>query len=279
MMDQLQELKNRLGTAQSVLFLIRENPSPDVVAASLAFYLSLVQAGKNASITAVSSPVVRDSHLVGLDKITTELGGDNLVITLNVPESAIDKVVSNTDGGHLNLIINPAVGQKPLTEKDVKFSYTGASADLVIVVGASDTSDFGALLSTSPDLFTPEKLVNISNQVGSFGGVNITDPGSSNSELTTALLKELMLPLDVDIATNLLQGIDAATDNLSSPSLTADTFEALAVLYRAGAKRIPTPPPTREAKIIADMPIVDNGSDADPEPDWLKPKIFSGKNT
>ena len=284
MNDQLQELKTKLGTAQSVLLTIPTNPSQDVVASALAMYLSLKQSGKAVSVVASTAPVVRDSHLVGLDKITTDVGGTNLVITLDVPENYVDKVTSNTEGGHLNLIINPAKGVPPITKDNVKFGYSGAAADLVIVLGAADLKDVGALAEKENELFAKERLVNLSNQVGSFGSINITDPSSSNSELVTALLKELGLPMDIDIANNLMQGIEDATGGLSSPNMTADTFEALAILYRSGARRQTPTIPVTQAKIIADMPIVDHGDSAKPtvvptsapKEDWTKPKIFSG---
>lgn len=279
MNDQLQELKTKLGGSQSVLLTIPQNPSQDVVAASLAFYLSVKQSGKSVSIVASTLPIVRDSHLVGLDKITTEVGGNNLVITLDVPENYVDKVTSNTEGGHLNLIINPAKGIAPITQDQVKFSNSGASADLVIILGAADLKDVGALAEKENELFAKERLANISNQVGSFGAINITDPNSSNSELITALLKELTLPLDVDIANNLMQGIESATSGLSSPNMTADTFEALAILYRTGARRTPPVIPSNPATIISDMPIIDPQKDlVSPKADWLEPKIFKSAN-
>ncbi len=282
MNDELAKLKSQVSSAQSLLLVLPVDASQDVVAASLAFYLSLKQSGKKITLTSSSLPIVRDSHLVGLDKITSTLSGNNLVITLDVPENAIDKVTSNTEGGHLNLIINPAPGATPITESQVKFSSSGASADLVIVMGAADLGDLGELVTKEPALFTPDKLVNLSNQVGTFGGTNLTDPSSSCSELVTALLKELALPLDIDIANNLMQGIESATNGLSTPNMTADTFEALAVLYRAGARRQTATLPAREAKIVADMPIIDHGVPVSPaiapKDDWTKPKIFTGKS-
>lgn len=290
MMDQLQELKARLGTAQTVLITLPANPSQDAVASTLALYLSLKNSGKSVTVATSTLPIVRDSHLVGVDKITTEVGGNNLVITLDVPEDQIDKVTSNTEGGHLNLIVNPAKGATPITAEQVKFTYTGAAADLIIVVGAADLSDVGALAEKENELFAKDKIANVSKEVGTFGAINITDPSSSNAELVTALLKELALPLDIDIANNLMQGIEAATNGLSSPNMTADTFEALAVLYRAGARRQTPTIPVTEAKIVADMPIVDEKvvsplpaqagtpapRDDAPQPDWLQPKIYSG---
>jgi len=112
MNDQLSALKTKLDLASSLLLTFPAVASQDVVAASLALYLSLKQSGKAVSIVTSTPPTVRDSHLVGLDKITTDLGGNNLVITLNVPEDAVDKVTSNTEGGHLNLMLSPSMFPK-----------------------------------------------------------------------------------------------------------------------------------------------------------------------
>lgn len=287
MQDQLNALRAKLQEINSVLITFSSSANQDSIAAALAFYLSLKSNGKKVAIVASNPVTVRDSHLVGLDKVSTDLGGNNLVITLNVPEDRVDKVTSNTEGGHLNLIVNPREGAEPVTEKDIVFSYSGAVADLILVIGAADLKDVGALAEKEVDLFTRSTLVNISNQVGSFGAINITDPSSSNSELVTALLKELTLPMDIDIANNLMVGIEAGTDNLSSPNITADTFEALAVLYRTGARRQVKTIVPQQAKIVADMPIVDPALAPTPEPtapptpaapqaDWLKPKIYKG---
>lgn len=296
MQDQLNALKAKLQEINSVLITFAANPNQDSIAAALAFYLSLKSSGKKTAIVSSNPVTVRDSHLVGLDKVTTDLGGNNLVITLNVPEDRVDKVTSNTEGGHLNLIINPREGAEAITEKDIIFSYSGAVADLILVIGAADLKDVGSLAEREIELFGKSTIANISNQVGNFGAINITDPSSSNSELVTALLKELALPMDVDIANNLMMGIEAGTDNLSSPNMTADTFEALAVLYRTGARRQVKTIVPQQAKIVADMPIIDS-SDVAPEvatavepqadlsaetsvqADWLKPKIYKGGST
>lgn len=296
MQDQLNALKAKLQEVNSVLITFASVPNQDSIAAALAFYLSLKSSGKKVLVASSNPVTVRDSHLVALDKVKTDIGGNNLVITLNVPEDRVDKVTSNTEGGHLNLIINPREGAEPITEKDIVFGYSGAVADLIIVIGAADLKDVGSLAEKEVELFTKSTIANISNQVGSFGAINITDPSSSNSELVTALLKELALPMDVDIANNLMIGIEAGTDNLSSPNMTADTFEALAVLYRTGARRQVKTIVPQQAKIVADMPIIDTDTRsaaktpteavsevgqpvAEPQADWLKPKIYKGSNS
>ncbi len=291
-MPDLQGFKSALDSAKSILVAIPEHPSQDVVAASLALYLSLRASGKQVLPVASSQPVVRDSHLVGLDKITAEVGGNNLVITFNLPEDAVDKVTSNTEGGHLNLIITPKKDTEPIKAENLSFTYTGSTADLVIVVGASSLNELGSLYEKEIELFEKAKVVAYGNIQTAFGAIDMTDPSSSNSELTTALLQELQLPIDRDIANNLMLGMEDATIGLTSPNMTPDTFEALAVLYRNGARRS-VMSDTPQAKIISDTPIVDTPieqveskespsleiTDQPTQKDWLGPKIMKANGS
>lgn len=293
-MTDLQGFKTAIDQSKSILVCLPSQPNQDVVAASLALYLSMRSYGKQVLPIASSKPLVRDSHLVGLDKITADVGGNNLVITFNLPEDAVDKVTSNTEGGHLNLVISPKKDSPAIKAEDLRFGYSGADADLIIVVGAASLSDIGPLAEKEYELFSRAKLVNYGNKPGTYGAVNLTDPSSSNSELTTAVLQELHLPLDSDIANNLMVGIESATNGLSSADMTADTFEALAVLYRVGARRA-QPQSFPQAQVMSDMPIVDTplplveakeapkleqaGAPASTEkesvsPDWLRPKVM-----
>ena len=193
----------------------------------------------------------------------------------------------------MSLTIVPKVGQQSISKENIIFGSSGASSDLTFVVGGSSLTSIGSIATSEADFFTQTTLVNISNNQGNFGHINLVDPSSSLCELATALLQELKLPLSQDIASNLMQGIEEATNNFQSDSMTADTFEALAILYRAGARHhtkvnMPT------ATIIDNTPIIEERKQEDqkdiiaietelhsmsqpikPEPDWLKPKIFT----
>lgn len=288
-MTDLQGFKSAVDEAKSILVFLPDNPSQDVVASALALYLSLNAYGKTVLPIASTKPLVRDSHLVGLDKITSDVGGNNLVITFNLPEDAVDKVTSNTEGGHLNLIIAPKKDSPAIRKEDLLFGFSGAAADLIIAVGANSLNDLGAIYEKEIELFEKSKIVNYGNKSGNFGALNLTDPTSSNAELTTAVIQELHLPINADIAGNLMLGIESATAGLTSPDMTADTFEALAVLYRNGARRV-APQNFPQAKVISDTPIVDveaketprmetsqsqaNSNREPVSPDWLRPKIL-----
>lgn len=289
----IQELKNQLSQANSILVLTPEKPSFDAVASALAMYLSLKNAGKNVSIASSSEPIVRDSRLVGLDKIQTEIGNTNLAISFPYQEDSIEKVSYNVEGDHFKLLIQPKEGFEPIKKEDLSFNYTGANADLVIIIGASRIESVGNIILNEKDLLEKATIVNISDVPGNFGKINLVDPNSSLSEIVTAITQEASLQLTKDAAQNLMRGIENATQNLQSTKMTADTFEALALLYRTGARRSDRIAPTTEEKESAkritqsiqeqtktkDQKVVaksDSPTNDKPKPDWLKPKIYKG---
>lgn len=282
-MNELQNLTSQINQASSILLFSPNKPGFDAVASTLSLYLVLKSAGKNVTVASNSEPIVRDSHLVGLDKIKTEIGQQNLVISFPYQEDSIEKVSYNVKNETFNLIIRPKQNHTPIKKDKLEFNYTGASADLVIILGCVQIQDVGNILIQEKDLLEQAKIVNISNKPSEFGDVNIVDTQASLSELTTALIQEINLQLTQDAAQNLLLGIEQATDNLQSQQITADTFEALATLYRAGANRSRNQKPKKSTahplktkdqqnKIKKDEP------ESRPKPDWLKPKIYKSSS-
>jgi hypothetical protein len=282
--NDLKTLGSKLASAQEITILIKKDATLDVMASALALYLTLLEAQKSVTIISPTAPLVRDSHLVGLDQIKTSLPGKNLVLTINVEGDVVDKVTSAVEGGKLSLTIIPKPKTPTITKDDIVFSQSGSLSDLVVIFGAQSLQDLASLKEGVVQLTDQSTSVNITNQTGaSFATLNFVDPAASLSELTTAIIQELKLPLTQDIAGNLMRGIQSATNNLQSESLTADTFEALAVLYRAGARYLPESSFT-QAKIIDNTPIFEERLQEDKKDleavqeeikDWLKPKIYT----
>lgn len=295
-MQGLNDLKNQLNTAKSIMVVTADNPNLDCVASSLALYLALKNAGKNVIVASNTEPIVRDSHLVSLDKVKTEIGNTNLVISFDYEEDSVEKVSYNVEDGKFNLVIQPKTGFTPFDSDKFSFSHTGANADLVIVVGASSIAGTGNILSREQELLNTATIANISNRPGRFGKINLIDPKSSLAELITAVIHELGLKLTLDAANNLMQGIEDATNGLSSPDMTADTFEALAVLYRTGARRSirKSAAPNLSRPVISQKPTQakrlqpqsskptfspnqnKQTNDQKTSPDWMGPKIYKG---
>lgn len=288
-------VQDSLATAQVVSIVLPQNPNLDKVAAGLALFLSLKKSGKRATIACSTEMTVAFSALVGVDKIQRKLAGRNLTITFDYIEDSIEKVSYNIEDNKFNLVIQPKAGVPPLSSERVSYSYSGGEADLVFTLGIQDLKDLGGLYQESKSFFEKQTIVDIdinpaNNQ---FGKINLIDPtASSCSEVITHLVSRLGLPIDGDIASNLLLGIERTTNSFSSSKVGAGTFEAAAFCLRARARRaVPQRRPTRRKKkkvSLKPMPadvsaakkpeelVKEEEGKKKPSPDWLEPKIYKG---
>jgi len=308
MLDQnlISSVRESLAPAQTVFILLPQKPSLDEIAASLALFLSLKKAGKQATIACPSQMTVEFSALVGVNQIQTKLGGRDLTISFDYIEDSIEKVSYNIENNKFNLVIQPKVGFPPLSPEKVDYSYSGGEANLIFTVGAQDLKDLGQLYQDAKSLFQKQPVVDIDVNSANrrFGKVNLIDPtASSCSEIIANLISRLGLPADEDIASNLLLGIEKTTKGFSSPKIGAATFEAAAFCLRAGARRAaprqrpekkpkkkvplkpmptqvsaakkPEEPAAEEEPISVEAPTGKAGKKK-PSPDWLEPKIYKG---
>lgn len=287
-----------LQTAKNALILLPQNPTLDAVAAGLSLYLSLSKKPLPVTIGCGSPMTVGFNRLYGVDKIKPHIGNQNLVISFNYPEDSLEKVSYDKDPASqkFNLTIEPKAGMQPLDISQVEYSYTGCQADLIFVVGARTLEDLGQLYQDEKKLFDSKTktIVNLSSldRNSQFGTVNLYDPTAiGSSEITFSVIQSLGLNLEADIATNLLAGIESASNNFSSPQVTADTFDTVAQLLRLGAKKgqLAVPPmparftspvqPFRPQPQMPAMPQMSSTTPASaPSPDWLKPKVFTSSN-
>ena len=301
-------VKQKISEAKSIAILLPQQHSVDVVAAGLALYLALEQTyspNREKKVTIVTSTevTVAFQRLYGVGSIKNELGSKNLVITLKTNHENIEKVSYDNENDLFNLIIETKEGVPSLRQGDVTFSYRGIDADLLITIELVTPEDVGSLLISEPKLFSDRETVTISSQPNatSFGQVNYHDPSASGvSEMVTKLLRTMRLTLDPDTATNLIAGIEAATNNFTYKS-SADTFAAMSFCMKSGGRRnhlsSPTPsqpsyqaggvlqqqqpkedprfpqPPFKQREEEASQNLPSDDSAASPK-DWFGPKIF-----
>lgn len=269
-------LQRNLATAQMVLVVVPLNPSLDKMAAALSLYLSLKRTGKTVTVACCQQMTVEFSQLVGVDQVTDKLGRKSLVISFDYVKDSIEKVSYNVEGDKFNLVVQPKSGFPPLDTKSISYNYSGTDSELVFVIGAQKLEDLGGLYESEKNFYENNQVINIDchPQNTQFGKINIFNPQvSSYSEMVTLILKNLNLPFDQDIVTNLLIGLKSATDNFQSPSVSADTFEVAAYCLRAGARRIETKRSFKEKSLLEEK-----SETTPPSSDWLAPKIYKGKS-
>lgn len=306
------KIQEALGKYKNIAIVVPVNPSIDEMGAALGLYLSMANLGKNLTIATPNAPLVEVSSLVGIDKVTTSLGGEggDLIVSFPYKEGEIEKVSYTRDDNFLNIVVKAGELGLNFQEQDVKFTRGGAGPELLFVVGAARISDLGNLYN--PAQLKDTVVINIDNKADNqgFGDILMVSPRfSSISEAMANLILGLNLKLDVDVAQNLMNGIASATDNFQSELASSLAFEMAGILMRTGAVRpnssfAPTPrvqaqrpvdnfikqqeelvrsqteQPLTEEKPIdtverkegAPQPV----QPVNPPEDWLEPKIYKG---
>ena len=231
-----------VNSANEILVLLPSKPFTDQVAAGLSLYLSLLESGKSVTISCPAPMVTEYSRLIGVDKVTSDLGNKNLVISLkNYDANSVDKVSYDIENGQFKLTVAPKTGFKSPTKEQIDINYSGASGDLIILIGGASDSHFPAIskveFKTSKIIHIGTRLLEILNN--DLEVLSFAKPASSTSELVANLIKESGFSVNVDIATNLLTGIEEQSKNFQSNEVTADTFEIFAELLKLGGKRMP----------------------------------------
>lgn len=303
----ISRIKEITTKCRSAVIVVPPNPTVDAIAASTSLYLALSKMGKTVSI-ACSQKV--QSDLVGADKFQNIIGagGDSLMISFPYSDGAIDKVDYNIQGDLFNLVVTPRPGFQKLNQSQVKYSYTGGLVDAIFVIDAPTLNSLGTIYTDNQNQFNGKDIINIDRHLTNayYGTVNYVNKTiSSISELILSIVQTLGVEIDRDIATNLYAGTAASTNNFTSYSTNADTFEHIAALLRAGAVKKAFKKPaspvvnqpvmnfqTQQPQVINSMPsknletpkstpiesvekeaMVDQPQSSQ---EWLKPNIFKG---
>src|SRR3989344_9337540 len=241
--DNINQTRTILENAKSILIVLGQNPSYDAVASALSFYLSLSAAGKQISVVSPTEMTVGYNELIAVDKIGKTIGSDNgrnLIISFPYQEGSIEKVSYNIENDTFNLVIEPRDGFPAITSEMMNYSFGNGDYDVIITLSCSNPNELGQILGKNQNLLRGKNIINIDtdNKNSLFGKINLIDSTvSSISEIILGLLDQLGLPIEPDMATNLLTGITANTENFSSQKTTAGTFEAAAMLLKYGGRK------------------------------------------
>jgi nanoRNase/pAp phosphatase (c-di-AMP/oligoRNAs hydrolase) len=242
--EHLSEIKKLSENSKSILIIICPNPQTDHIASALSLYLLLSGMGKQTNVICSTEMTVEFSHLIGVDKIEKIINnqsGKNLIVSFPYQEGSIEKVSYNIENDRFNLVIEPREGYNRITAEEINFSYSGSENDLIFTIGVSKISDLGDLYNNNRQLFDKGNLINIDNQSSNnnFGKINLVDNQiPSISEILAGNLSAMGFSMNPDTATNLLAGITAASNNFTSDTTNASTFESAAICLKNGAEKI-----------------------------------------
>jgi hypothetical protein len=244
--QQIADLKNTLSSAKNVLVVLPSQITHDKLAAGLALYLTLIASGKEVSIVTDDTPKVSHSNLYGVGQLSNSLpktSGGNLTLTLEgvvasdgtVP--ALEKLDWYPEGANLNLVFHVLPGQTFQPARIIP-NMSGGSFNLIFSIGASSLNALGKIYEENSQVFSGVSVINIDNEASNtqFGAVNIVDSEvSSVSEMVAQVLLGLGLQMDQDTSSNLLAGVYAATNNLTS-NAKPETFSLVGTLVSLGGR-------------------------------------------
>lgn len=248
MMDaQIASLKTLLPVGRNILIALPQGSNIDKLSSGLALYLSLTQIGKNVSIVCEDTILVAQSHLFAIDKIQKTLPQANsgdFILTLegvaaNGVVPSLEKEDYYVEGNNLNLVFKVLPGQTFNPTKITPRYQSQNSFDVIFVIGAQGLNNLGSIYTSNPQVFS-SNLVNIDNQAinSNFGQTNIVDPNAASvAEIVTMMMSGLGLGLQEDISTNLLTGIFDVTANLTTPNVSASSYEAVSICLKNGGKK------------------------------------------
>jgi len=268
---------NLINSALSISIVLPDKPAFDQVASGLALYLSF--AGKKE--TTVSCPaqmVVEFNRLVGVDKISSDLGSKNLVLRFKDYVAAnIERVSYDIEKGEFKLTIIPKAGFTSPTQDQIEFAKLGVGSDTVILIGGTTETDFGVLTAGK---LTGAKILHFGTRVLEAAAdkniLSFARPASSLSELIAQVIGECNLVMDTDIATNLIAGIEEGSQNFQGPDVTADTFQIVSGLMRVGGQRLSKTVSATNFPAGAIPGPVNSPKVSKTPADWLEPKIYKG---
>ncbi len=288
------KLSEFLANSKSIGIVTPLDPNLDQMAGALSLYLALSADGRNVSIATPNEPLVEVSTLVGIDKVKTTINGriGDLVVSFPYKEGDIDKVSYTLDNDTLNIVVKAGENGLSFDEKDVKYTRPKIAPDLLFIVGASRISDLGKLFD--PVELKDTTVVNIDNSSENqgFGDiVMVSTRLSSVSEQIANLVFNLGFKMDLDIAQNLLWGIDFATQSFGAKTSPL-AFQMAGELMKLGAVREQNPmlrtaftPGTRPAQPGSEQnqynPVKQASEASAPSSteapdDWLAPKVYKG---
>lgn len=307
--NDISKIRELLDSAHEVLIVTHEHPTFDSMGSALSLYLGLISLGKRATVACPDTMTVELSNFVAANKVVSNLGKKNFVISLDYVDGAIEKVSYNIEGDKFNLVVEPRPGFDTFSPDKVHYSYSGSAANVIFTVDTIHLGGLKKLFEEDKDLYATKPIVNVDRHPNNahFGHTNMVNASAaSTAEITGELLTGLGVAFTEDIATNLLNALYGATNNFQNPNMTAQTFELAAACMKAGGKRFAQTPVAQEEIPVSGGESVANepqrmettvkpsvapqpapvqpapkapqGKKPAAPPDWLKPKIFKSTN-
>ena len=259
---------NLIESAKKILVLVGKDPSVDNLAAALSIEESLATLGKSVQFCATGKiPEVFQDFSA---KITDKVEIKKLVVTFNWRKDGVEKVSYSLEGENFNFIISPK-GRK-IEPTDLKISYQGEEADLIISVGVTSLKEMSELGS---DFLENKTIVNFDknhdNQL--FGRLNLVETeADSTCSIVAKIFENSKVNLTSQVADILLLGLRSATSNFETVA-DPTCFEVAAFCLKIKKGKVIE----RKAKESTSLEQQHLPEGKEVPKEWFSPKVLRSK--
>lgn len=202
------QIQQLIESGGQILLATRKGPNLDGIAALLALASFLRQKGKTVSLVAEDFNSIYYQYLPGVEAVQTQLPPQNLVVSIDLNNSPIEKINYETKNNQLELVITPQKGV--IDPQKVHFAQTGLRADLLMVVDCQTLESLGQTAEILSQSQKEVPLINLdnSNQNALFGKINWVDQGKvSVTQMVFDFFKVSGLDITPPIALYILSGL------------------------------------------------------------------------
>lgn len=236
-LDTTQQIIQNLERASRVLVVPNKDFEPDAFASALALNSLLKKLGKESDIYFTYDIPEKFSHLGDPQSLErpAHLSGD-FIIKVNTKERQLKELRYKKESDHVKIYLTPE--SEPIRSSDILHEDTGDNYDVIVMLGCQDLESAGELFEKYPYLFFNRPVINIDRNPRNegFAEINLIDVTSAAiAEIVTDLVEKWGHELIDDVlATTLLTGLIAGTNNFRSHSTTPHTLSHAAALIAKG---------------------------------------------
>lgn len=226
----------KLDQSSETLIVFAAQASLDQAALAVTLYLALQARQKKPTLLCLGETLVGHSPLVGINQAVHHLPTTGLIMSLDNSQGQIGNIScdNSADNTQLRIYVRATTGHQVPTAQSVLFTPLVATFQQIIVIGEITLQELALVGLSSLDenkimFIAPTRIL---GQSGFFDLEN-----QSYAAWGAKLLRQGAWQIDVDMATNLLMGIDEETNNFTANDIEAEVFELTAWLLRCGGKR------------------------------------------
>lgn len=234
------KLIEKISAANNILLAVSHSPSTDELTAALALSLALNKLGKR-SVAVFSGQVPKSLAFLSPER-TFQTSADSLRdFIISIDKDKADRLRCKVEGDFVRVYITPY--QNTLNKDDLQFSTGDFNVELVIAIGVSKKEELDNAIASHGKIFhsatiSTLNLNKIDDTLGSISwyGDNLTCYAEMVNDLIRTLDNGKGL-IDQPVATALMSGVVAATNQFKNSSTTPAIMTLAANLMASGANQ------------------------------------------